>query len=241
MESGRGGCAVIAPHPDDEVFGAGGLIALKRMAGAQVDVIFLTAGGASHAGCCDLSADEVGANRRRLAERACRILGVGTRYMHWLGWQDGALPGSQAAGFREAAGSVRAILEECDASEVYCPHPADVWGDHVVASEIVAAAVNGLPISPKVYHYLVWAWLNQPLRGLLRLSWRRSRHFDVKKVLEQKKAAMAAYLDEKVPGCGRPWVGALPADLLRAFEWRHELVFDLDAGRVSSEAGERRR
>lgn len=231
MEPGLGSCVVVAPHPDDEVFGAGGMIALKRAAGVRVDVVFLTCGGASHERCCCVSRATVGANRRRLADKACGILGVGSECLHWFGWEDGTVPGSYAAGFSEAVAAVRAILEESGASEVYCPHPADVWGDHVAAAEIVAAAVAGLSGTPKVYHYLVWAWLNQPLHGLLGLRWRRSRRVDVGGVWEAKTAAMTTYLEEKAPGCGRPWVGALPADLLRAFQWRHEIVFDSDPGR----------
>jgi len=217
---------VVAPHPDDEVFGAGGLIALKRAAGARVDVVFLTAGGTSHAGCCGLSAGEVGANRRRLAEQAGGILGVEPQSMHWLGWVDGTLPRRGAAGFADVVVTLKGVFENLGAQEIYCPHPLEVWSDHVAASEIVAAAVAGMTARPRVYYYLVWAWLNQPLRGLMKLGWRGARRCDVRDVFEKKKAAMRAYLEDKAPGCGKPWIGVLPADLLRSFDWPHELFFE---------------
>jgi len=202
------------------------LIAMKRAAGARVDVVFLTADGASHAGCCGLSAGEVGANRRRLAEQAGGILGVEAQSMHWLGWIDGTLPRSGAAGFADVVVTLKGVLENLGAQEIYCPHPLEVWSDHVAASEMVAAAVAGMTARPRVYYYLVWAWLNQPLRGLLKLGWRGSWRCDVRGVFEKKKAAMRAYLEDKAPGCGKPWIGVLPADLLRAFDWPHELFFE---------------
>ncbi len=39
---------VVAPHPDDETLGCGVLIAAKRRLGAEVAVVFLTDGAASH-------------------------------------------------------------------------------------------------------------------------------------------------------------------------------------------------
>lgn len=223
---GPGSSVIVAPHPDDEVFGAGGLIASKRAAGVRVDVVFLTDGGESHAGCCGLSAGEIGANRRRLAERAGGLLGIEDGNRHWLEWADGTLPRTGAPGFAEAATTMKAVLEDLAPQEVYCPHPMEVWSDHVAASEIVAAAAAGMATRPRIYYYLVWAWLNQPLRGLLKLGWRKSRRCDIGDVFEAKKAAMQAYLDGRAPGCGRPWIGVLPADLLRAFDWPHELFFE---------------
>ena len=41
---------VIAPHADDEVLGAGGLMALAHRAGAKVDCIFMAVDGLKHWG-----------------------------------------------------------------------------------------------------------------------------------------------------------------------------------------------
>lgn len=41
---------VVAPHADDEVLGAGGLMALASQAGAKVDVIFMAVDGLNHWG-----------------------------------------------------------------------------------------------------------------------------------------------------------------------------------------------
>src|SRR5680860_673655 len=41
---------VVAPHADDEVLGAGGVMALAHQAGTKVDVIFMAVDGLKHWG-----------------------------------------------------------------------------------------------------------------------------------------------------------------------------------------------
>ncbi|RKJ98019.1 PIG-L family deacetylase, partial [Pseudoroseomonas wenyumeiae] len=43
-----GGLVVLAPHPDDESLGCGGLLAAAAQAGRAVAVVFVSDGGASH-------------------------------------------------------------------------------------------------------------------------------------------------------------------------------------------------
>ena len=64
---------VLAPHPDDETLGCGGLIALKRSLGAPVRVIFMTDGAGSHSG---VDRPALTATRKEEASAACNVLGV---------------------------------------------------------------------------------------------------------------------------------------------------------------------
>jgi LmbE family N-acetylglucosaminyl deacetylase len=245
---GLGRAVIIAPHPDDEVFGCGGLIAAKRLAGASVHVVFLTAGEASHAGCCDVPKEAVAENRRLLAGTACRQLGLEPSAMHWLGLADGQIP-TQAAGksdalaqdeFDSAAAKLADLLVELAPAEVYCPHPLDGWADHSAASEITRAAVlmaerrtvaRAGANRIELWHYLVWAWLNLPLGGIARLGWRKATRLDIGRVIGQKRLAIQTYLQAKAFGCGRPWSGVLPRDFLKAFDWHYEVFFQADLGR----------
>ena len=45
---------IIAPHPDDETIGCSGLIQQLISKGQRVDVIYMTGGGKSHSGCCNI-------------------------------------------------------------------------------------------------------------------------------------------------------------------------------------------
>src|ERR1700731_2508358 len=45
---GTGGIVVVAPHPDDETLGCGGLIALASQLGRNIQVVFISDGVGSH-------------------------------------------------------------------------------------------------------------------------------------------------------------------------------------------------
>ena len=80
---------IVAPHPDDEVLGCGGTILRKRRLGAEVHIVFLTDGEASHPDV--LSAVELAARRRNEAVNACLALDVATDRVYFLGLADGVL------------------------------------------------------------------------------------------------------------------------------------------------------
>src|SRR5438477_10198976 len=71
----------LAAHPDDEVVGCGGLLALLADAGTEVHVCFATDGDATTG--VDASPEEVARLRRSEAEKSCRILGTQPpRFLH---------------------------------------------------------------------------------------------------------------------------------------------------------------
>lgn len=93
---------VFAPHPDDEVIGAGGVIQQALAAGRRVRIVFATNGdgyprAASALFRKDLMAlrhddyDRLGAARQREAVAADGALGLGPRSLVFLGYPDGVL------------------------------------------------------------------------------------------------------------------------------------------------------
>jgi LmbE family N-acetylglucosaminyl deacetylase len=74
---------VIAPHPDDEVLLAAGLIERSVQAGERVHVILLTNG--------DATCERDGTRRQGETVAAMRALGVPEEHLHFLGYPDGAL------------------------------------------------------------------------------------------------------------------------------------------------------
>src|SRR5262249_55735949 len=64
---------VVAPHPDDEAIGCGGMICLHRRRGESVHVVFLTSG---ERGLPDTPAEVVIALREEEARAAGKVLGV---------------------------------------------------------------------------------------------------------------------------------------------------------------------
>jgi LmbE family N-acetylglucosaminyl deacetylase len=224
---------IIAPHPDDEVFSCGGLISNLTGNGKNVSILFLTKGEASHQGCCNASIDQIGFERKALAERADRLLGLSQQQLFFLSGKDGNIPHKSHEAFLDMATQIANTIKELSSDVVFCPHPSEGWSDHIAATELTVAAISMLPSSskPKLYYYCVWFWLSLPLRRALKLDWSKALLLDISEQLSLKRQAMNVYLGELAP-CGNPWVGNLPKELLRAFEWGKELFFEADISLV---------
>src|ERR1700733_997679 len=72
---------VVAPHPDDESLGCGGLISLSAQAGSSVYIVFVTDGAASHRNSTAWSPARLTAHRELKASRARACLGLGMRHV----------------------------------------------------------------------------------------------------------------------------------------------------------------
>jgi LmbE family N-acetylglucosaminyl deacetylase len=91
---------VVAPHPDDETLGAGGLIQRVRHAGGAVKVVFMTSGDGFPAGVAlarhiqhPQAQDyrEYGRLRQEEAKQALATLGVSSKDVLFLGFPDSGL------------------------------------------------------------------------------------------------------------------------------------------------------
>jgi LmbE family N-acetylglucosaminyl deacetylase len=222
-----GSIMIIAPHPDDEVLSCGGLLAGHATDGQRSDILFLTEGDAAHRGCCAAQASKIGTQRRRAAVTANEILGVPRGRLYFLEERDGNLPRRGQPGFSALAEKIAACLVKSAPDAVFCPHPFEGWSDHIAAEELTRAALDRLPCCPHLYHYCVWFWYSMPLARAWRIDWRKARLLDISEQFTLKRQAMRTYLDTLAP-CGYPWVGKLPPEFLRAFDWNKELFFKAD-------------
>ena len=78
---------VIAPHQDDETFGCGGLIAIKKANGIPVTIVFLTDGRGA-ARLPGTTEEHLVKNRRHEAIAASISLGVPETDLHFLNLPD---------------------------------------------------------------------------------------------------------------------------------------------------------
>ena len=81
---------VISPHPDDEVFGCGGLILRCIKAGNQPHVVILT-NGANSLGEWRKDKEQIVAERVKLTDRATQTLGLKDENLHRFFLKDGKL------------------------------------------------------------------------------------------------------------------------------------------------------
>lgn len=152
-----GAVLVVAPHPDDESIGCGGLIALLRAAGQGVSVVLVSDGMMSHPGSRRFGREARGALRVAELREALDRLGVGRDRLVELGCPDGAVPGPGDAGFDAAVGAMRAALAWSGAATVVTPWRRDPHRDHRAAGAIVRAAIAGASPTPRLIEYPVWA------------------------------------------------------------------------------------
>ena len=144
---GPGGLLVVAPHPDDEVLGCGGLIAAAAARGVPVHVVLATDGGASHP---QAPRARLAALRLREMRAALRRLG-GARLLA-LRLPDGA--STQAPGLGRGVAALRALLRRLRPRAVVAPSRQDTHPDHRTARAMAAAAMRGS--GAWLAEYAVW-------------------------------------------------------------------------------------
>jgi LmbE family N-acetylglucosaminyl deacetylase len=201
----RAPAIVFAPHPDDEVLGCGGTIALKALAGASVRVVIMTDGRTSHAQFVD--AQTLIDMRRSEAVDAARQLGLDPSTYTFLDFEDNHL-GEYAV---QARKRVAELLQQHRPAQVFVPHRRDHLRDHVATYEIVSSAIHDYGLAMTLLEYPVWLWNSWPwtntlpgLRGLLagvprmlrdgaELAFGCRTRIDVRSVLSRKLDALAQY------------------------------------------------
>ena len=200
--------AVIAAHPDDEVLGAGGLMAMLAAAGVRLRLIAVTDGEASHPG-----ADPAVVARTRIAESAAALdrLGAGDAEVIRLGFPD--------AGVADHEEELAAVLAERCAGFGAClaPWEADGHADHEAAGRAARRAV------PDMLAYPVWMW-HWATPGDPRVPWRRACRVALPAdAAARKRSAIAAFASQLTDREGG-LAPILPAGVVAHFTRRQEVL-----------------
>ena len=82
---------IVAPHPDDETIGCGGLVRALVRQGARVDILVVTDGKASHRNSITYPPRRLIDARARETRAACAVLGIPAHRLTMLGLPDGGL------------------------------------------------------------------------------------------------------------------------------------------------------
>ena len=132
---------VLAPHPDDEVLGCGGLILAHRDRGFPVSVVVMTDGGLGDSG---RTADDAYRERRRAESRAAAEV-LGGADLTFLDIPDGGL-----AARPDAADAVRKAIEATRPATIVFPSPFEVHPDHRATALHAARALEGAPAPRRI-------------------------------------------------------------------------------------------
>jgi LmbE family N-acetylglucosaminyl deacetylase len=212
---------VIAPHPDDEALGCGGLIALRRRIGAHVQVIYVSDGGASDPG---LPRSELVALRRSEATEAMRMLGVDPAALMFLAARDGELDSMPAEERNRCVSTLAAAIAALKPACVFTACERDLSTDHDAVFALVRAALDAAP-GARLLQYAVWSWWNPRFLPPVLFRARYRYRCDVSGIRDVKRAALACYRSqiETRSGGDDP---VLPSGFLRLFTGSKEFFFE---------------
>ena len=207
---------ILAPHPDDETLGCGGLIYRLCHQGNPPHVVILTGGGQSHAGCCHIEEETLKQARRHMATHILTRLGLPETHIHLLDFPDGAI----SAHAPEMA-MLATCVQNLHPDQILIPHHGEGWPDHLVVRNMLANFP--LPAGAQVIQYCVWVWYYQ----VWKMGWCHAHLLSLSPEEHRaKQQAVDEYVTTVAP-CGKPWSGVLPPLLINACTWNKELFFDL--------------
>lgn len=168
IENGR--VLVFAPHPDDEVLGCGGTLALLRQKKCAVKVIFVTDG----AGAGTLGADAPAIRRKEAAE-SLAVLGIND--MEFLDEPDGSFRNSP-----HFENKVHTLLQQFNPDWLFLPSVLDYHRDHVAIGQAVLSCWQRWEGPGRAFVYEIWS----PLPA--------TRVVDISSVIDLKKQAISHYV-----------------------------------------------
>jgi LmbE family N-acetylglucosaminyl deacetylase len=139
--TGGGTCLILAPHPDDESLGCGGLIAACCTAGRPPAVAILTDGSGSHPGSELYPPPKLAALRAQEAIKAVACLGLPKERLVFLGERDTEAPHS-GPGFNRAVERVADCAARFACAALLSTWRGDPHADHLAAALIGQAAAR---------------------------------------------------------------------------------------------------
>jgi len=201
----RGSLLIVAPHPDDETLGAGGLMHSACAAGTPVSVLGVTRGEAAYSAWPGLAAQ-----RDHELKRSLQVLGGGRIALHRLG-----LPDGRVRHHLNALGDALR-LHAIPTTTLIAPYEFDGHPDHeaVARVSLELAAERRLEIG----RYPIWAW-HHATPDLLRAGrWVRFRLSP--RAQRQKTDAIRCFVSQLAAPAREP---ILPPHVLPYFHRRHEV------------------
>jgi LmbE family N-acetylglucosaminyl deacetylase/glycosyltransferase involved in cell wall biosynthesis len=180
---------VLAAHPDDESFGAGGTLALSA-GKAEAIRVWIATDGTGQEGVPEDGSRDYAARRREEAVDAAAALGL--EEPRFAGFADRTLSRSDSQRVLETA--IREELADFGPDLVLCPSPAEIHPDHRALARILFEEVaSSRPGDPDHDRY-----------RLMRIAFYELSHpilpnvlVDIAAVAEKKDEALASYVSQQ--------------------------------------------
>jgi len=180
---------VVAPHPDDEILGCGGVMARHAAAGDEVYVAIVTRGAPEL-----YSAEQVTQTRAEL-KQAHDVLGV--KSVQYL---DFPAPRMDTVPRHTVADAIRRVIRQWKPHAMYVPHFGDMHFEHGLTYEacLVAARPHGEVTVRRIlaYETLSETEWGPPISGQ---AFQPTVYVDIAPFLPKKLAAMACMKTQLFP------------------------------------------
>jgi LmbE family N-acetylglucosaminyl deacetylase len=187
---------VIAPHPDDESLGCGGLINTLAGQGRSFHIVFVTDGGASHTGSHKWSRQRLATRREQEAANALRHLGIGDQPRTFLRLRDAAMPSIFSVERRSAVAEMNSIIRSFRPDLILMPWRRDSHCDHRDSWRLVMDSMPLGPTKPATLEYAIWLEELGRIEDYPRADEAEPVTFNVTSALRNKRAAIAAHLSQ---------------------------------------------
>jgi len=224
---------VVAPHPDDETLGCGGLIAECCARGNSVHVLILTDGTGSHTKSREYPRQRLAALREDETRQAVATLGLPEDRLTFFGLQDGHAP-LRGSKLRATAGRIAEHARERAIGTICTTWWYDPHRDHRAAYRLARLAAGQL--GTKLLCYPVWGWMVPPAVLLPARSMRGVR-LDIGRHLAAKRRAIDCHVSQTTDLIRDDPSGfRLSAEFLDIFNWPFEVFI---TGKTSAKQHQR--
>jgi LmbE family N-acetylglucosaminyl deacetylase len=208
---------IVAPHPDDEVLGIGGVLMQLAQHSREILIVAVSDGDASHPGSLHWPAPMLARQRAQETEMALARLGVTGASIIRAGLQDGALG--------KAEQKLCELLSQYVGPDdvVFSTWRQDGHPDHEAVGRASARAAANAQAAHVEFPVWMWHWA---VPGDACVPWQRAWRVDVPAdAMACKKQAMAAYVSQIEPDAstGRPAI--VPPEVQAYFHRSFEMVF----------------
>ncbi|MFJ9346541.1 PIG-L deacetylase family protein [Streptomyces sp. NPDC101237] len=203
----RGRVVVVAAHPDDEILGFGGAIALLAQQDVELTIVSITDGEGSHPRSRIVTPSALARLRARELRCALDELGAARARVVRLHVPDTGVARHEAQVVAALAPHLRA------ADLVAAPWTGDVHSDHEAAGRAAVTAARRTGTSCALYPVWMWHWA---VPGDPRIPWHTARRLELPPhVRALKRAAVDRFATQIRPlGPGADEAAILPPEEL---------------------------
>jgi len=222
---GQGRIMVLAPHPDDESLGCGGLIAEACSRGQPPLVVILTDGSKSHPNSPSFPAERLRSLREEEVLAAMCELGLPPDHLVFLRYQDSEAP-CDGADLEAAADRLARLIENWDCRSVAVSWKHDPHCDHLAAATIAEEGCR--QTGARLLAYPVWSW-TLPADSQINETSIDGFRLDVARHLPAKRAAIEAHRSQYAGIITDDPDGfQMPSDFIEMFLQPTEFYIDVD-------------